>query len=168
MTTPTNLGIAPNARTVYARGCTTLQQLDAPNAEYVDARGCTTLQQLDAPNAEYVDARGCTTLQQLDAPNAVFNVDEGVDLPAITLDKYQERGGPMERLLTAGGATVEQIVRAGAWTCNTWSNCPMHVAFGASSLDDVPEPWRREASRFIVLFDGGFLQRPDHLIAPAA
>ncbi len=65
----------PNAKTVYASGCTGLTALpELPNAEYVYARGCTGLTALpELPNAEYVDARGCTGLTALpELPNAEY------------------------------------------------------------------------------------------------
>ncbi len=121
----------------------------------------------DPETATYVDMSGCTGVTEVEAALAVANTDGEIPvLTAITLDAYQAPGGPMERLLTAGGQTIQQILRSGAWSCHDWNNCPVHAAFGANVIDDVPGPWQAEASRFINLFDGRFLPRPDHLIGP--
>ena len=62
-------------------------------------------------------------------------------------------------LLTAGGKTVAEV--AEHWDCHTWSNCPMHAAFGANDIHGVPEEWRDDAQVFITLFDAWALPRPE-------
>ena len=73
-----------------------------------------------------------------------------------TLTKYMEW---LPTLLTAGGKTVAEV--AEHWDCHTWSNCPMHAAFGADDIQGVPEEWRGHARVFINLFDSGVLPRPE-------
>ena len=73
-----------------------------------------------------------------------------------TLTKYMEW---LPTLLTAGGKTVAEV--AEHWDCHTWSNCPMHAAFGANDIHGVPEEWRDDAQVFITLFDAWALPRPE-------
>ncbi len=56
-------------------------------------------------------------------------------------------------LLTAGGKTLAAVATEAAWSCHSWKNCPMRVAFDAEDLDEVPEPWRPKAELFVALFD---------------
>ena len=117
------------------------------------------------PNATTIDARWCKALTQIEAPNAVTALTTEVPvLASITLDKYMERDGPMEKLLTAGGVSINRIVRSGAWDCHNWNNCPLHVAHGVNAVAELPEELQTEGARFLKLFDGGFLPRPDHLV----
>ena len=73
-------------------------------------------------------------------------------------ETYEGFVAAMPQLLTAGGKTVDEVAQH--WDCHSWENCPMHVAFGASSLIDVPEEWRERAELFVTLFDAGALHRP--------
>jgi len=144
----TKLPDLPNAQIVYMSGCTGLKQLpDLPNAKIVYMSGCIGLTKLpDLPNAKILDIRGCTGLKQL--PDG------------STLEQYMAPGGGMERFLTGGGKSLDEIVAAGAWDCHNWDNCPTHVAYGASSIDDLPPDRQREGVLFIALFDAGFLPQP--------
>ncbi len=60
-------------------------------------------------------------------------------------------------LLQAGGRSLAEVATPEHWTCHTWTNCPMAVAFGARSLAEVPALYRGEASLFVTLFDAGAL-----------
>ncbi len=91
-----------------------------------------------------------------------------VEVKSITLDEYQAPGGPMEKLLTAGGATIKQILDRRAWDCHEWNNCPLHVAFGVEAVEELPKELQQEGARFLALFDNRFLRRPDHLVAAGA
>ena len=136
-----------------------------PKGTWIDASGCTGLTELDAPKGTWIDARGCTGLTELDAPAGVAHTDSEIPvLKAITLDRYQAPGGPMEKLLTAGGVTIREILAAGAWNCHDWHNCPLHVAHGVKDVTQLPAELRLEGERFLKLFDGHFLPRPDHLV----
>jgi hypothetical protein len=147
-------------------GCTAVDKVDLPNADYVYMSGCTAVDKVDLPNADYVDMRGCTAVDKVDLPNAVVNTDFAIsELNAITLDAYQAAGGPMEGLLVAGGVSIEEVLQSGAWDCHDWSNCPLHVAHGVETVEELPRNLQPEGSRFLRLFDGGFLRRPDHLIS---
>jgi len=73
-------------------------------------------------------------------------------------ETYEDFVAELPRLLTAGGKTVSEV--AHYWDCHSWGNCPMHAAFGASRLIDVPEEWRERAELFVTLFDAGALHRP--------
>ncbi len=55
-------------------------------------------------------------------------------------------------LLTAGGKPLAAVATEAAWSCHD-DNCPMHVAFDAKGVGDVPEPWRSQAKLFVALFD---------------
>ena len=61
-------------------------------------------------------------------------------------------------LLTQGGKTIEEI--SATWENHSWSNCPMHCAFGANSLEQVPKCHRAGAALFVALFDGKHLPKP--------
>ena len=63
-------------------------------------------------------------------------------------------------LLTAGGKPLEEVASRGNWACHSWRNCPIAVAFCASSTSGVPEEHRLNAVTFIVLFDAGLIPRP--------
>jgi len=68
-------------------------------------------------------------------------------------------------LLTAGGRPLEEVATPDVWACHTWQNCPMHAAFGADSLDDVPALHRWQAGRFVQFYDAKLIPLPT---APAA
>jgi hypothetical protein len=85
----------------------------------------------------------------------------GADLRGAVLpngETYEDFIAVMPRLLTAGGKTVDEVAQH--WDCHEWQNCPMHAAFGASRLSEVPEEWRERAELFVILFDAGALCRP--------
>jgi hypothetical protein len=77
---------------------------------------------------------------------------------AVTWEKYLSEVVPA--LLTAGGKTLREVLATGCWECHSWENCPMHAAFGAKSLDEVPVLYRLEASRFVALFDAKAIPLP--------
>ena len=62
-------------------------------------------------------------------------------------------------LCVAGGKTLAEV--AEHWDCHDWGNCPMHAAFGANSINDVPEKYRDDAGLFIALFDAELIPKPD-------
>jgi hypothetical protein len=85
----------------------------------------------------------------------------GANLTGATLpnsETYEDFIAAMPRLLTAGGKTVDEVAQH--WGCHLWENCPMHAAFGASSLGEVPVEWRERAELFVNLFDSGTLPCP--------
>ena len=45
-----------------------------------------------------------------------------------------------------------------AWGNHTWRNCPMHTAYGWTSIQDAPETKRLLVSAFIALFDSELLR----------
>jgi len=45
-----------------------------------------------------------------------------------------------------------------AWGNHTWQDCPMHTAYGWTSVADAPETKRLLASAFVALFDAELLQ----------
>jgi len=63
-------------------------------------------------------------------------------------------------LLTAGGKTMDEIRASGCWDCHTWTNCPMHVAFGISSPEEGPILLRSRIKEFVDLFDAGLIPAP--------
>jgi hypothetical protein len=64
-----------------------------------------------------------------------------------------------EGLLVQGGKSVTEV--AATWGNHTWSDCPMHCAFGADDINEVPECHRSGAALFVALFDGGHLPKPE-------
>ena len=56
-------------------------------------------------------------------------------------------------LFTAGGRTLGEVATEEHWSCHNWSNCPMHAAFGAEGISDVPILLRPRVEQFIQLFD---------------
>ena len=68
-------------------------------------------------------------------------------------------------LLTAGGKSLLEILESGAWKCNSWENCPMHVAFGANNLQQVPVLFRPRAQEFIQFFDADLI--PESVVLDA-
>jgi len=59
-------------------------------------------------------------------------------------------------LIQAGGHPVPQQ----AWACHDWGNCPMAVAFGVRSIENIPRLYRPRVDQFIRLFDAGFIPTP--------
>ena len=85
----------------------------------------------------------------------------GADLSGAKLptgETLEEFTATLPALLCAGGRDLGEV--AAAWDCHAWHNCPMHVAFGAGSINDVPEEHRPRAALFVALFDGQHLPRP--------
>jgi hypothetical protein len=132
-----------------------------PNATRIDARGCTGLTELQAPNATRIYASGCTGLTELQAPNATVRT-EIEELKGMPMEQSVALGGPMHALLTAGGASMAEVIPA--WNCHSWENCPLHVAFGVTSTEQLPIALRDEGNRFLALFDANLIDAPTHLI----
>ncbi len=63
-------------------------------------------------------------------------------------------------LLTAGGKRLHEVATPEVWSCHSWKNCPMRVAFDAKCFVDVPEPWRAQAELFVTLFDTNLIPLP--------
>lgn len=61
-------------------------------------------------------------------------------------------------LLTAGGKTLEEVSEG--WDCYEWHNCPISIAFSATSLSGVPALYRRAAQQFIQFFDSKLIPNP--------
>lgn len=87
---------------------------------------------------------------------AIFSDDTVIET-ADTWREYLDSVVPA--LLTAGGKTVEQIVKAGAWDPSswppgpTWVHTPVGVAFGVPDHDELPKLlWPR-----VVQFDWYFV-----------
>jgi len=45
-----------------------------------------------------------------------------------------------------------------AWNSHSWRNCPMHTAYGWTSIEDAPETKRLLVSAFVALFDSELLR----------
>lgn len=112
-----------------------ITELSAPNATRVNCYGCTGLTALDLPNATEVNCYGCTGLVAWFAPKIV-------------------------PLLEGGGKSINEIVASGCWKCHDWTNCPLHCAYGANSIDDLPAERRADGAIFISLFDAKMLACP--------
>jgi uncharacterized protein YjbI with pentapeptide repeats len=81
---------------------------------------------------------------------------QGATLPeGVTWEQYVTEVVPA--LLVAGGRPLTEVATAEHWACHTWTNCPMHAAFGAASLGEVPDAHREAAALFIQRFDAGLL-----------
>ena len=124
--------------------------LSGANLRYASLSGAN-LRGADLGGANLGDAnlRGAN-LRDANLSDAIVTAD------GQTLTKYMEW---LPTLLTAGGKTVAEV--AEHWDCHTWSNCPMHAAFGANDIHGVPEEWRDDAQVFITLFDAWALPRPE-------
>ena len=80
------------------------------------------------------------------------NLDGATRLPTgETWDEYLREVVPA--LLTAGGRTLAEVATEEHWDCHSWQNCPMHAAFGAADIADVPILLRPRAAQFIQFFD---------------
>ena len=44
---------------------------------------------------------------------------------------------------------------------HSWSDCPMHAAFGYNDINDAPKDDRIFVAAFVALFDGKLLPKPD-------
>ena len=127
---------------------------------------------LAGANLRWADLRGAnlsgTDLRGADLSGANLS---GADLSEANLSEanlsgavlpneetYEDFIAAMPRLLTAGGKTVDEVAQH--WDCHEWQNCPMHAAFGASGISEVPEEWRERAELFVTLFDAGVLPCP--------
>lgn len=64
-------------------------------------------------------------------------------------------------LLVSGGRALSEVATAEHWDCHDWDNCPMHAAFGAGDISDVPILLRPRAEQFIQLFDAGLIPLED-------
>ena len=96
----------------------------------------------------------------------------GVDLSSAYLSGANLSGANLENglswerylsevvpdLCIAGGKSLEEV--AAVWDCHSWENCPMHVAFGVNSIDEIPEMHRLEVERFVMFFDQKLIPRP--------
>ena len=96
----------------------------------------------------------------------------GVDLSSAYLNNAKLSGANLENglswerylsevvpaLCIAGGKSLEEV--AAVWECHSWENCPMHIAFGVNSIDEIPETHRLEARRFVMFFDQELIPRP--------
>ena len=80
------------------------------------------------------------------------SLDEDTQLP--TGEKWSEYlRETLPALLTAGGRALGEVATEEHWSCQNWSNCPMHAAFGAEDISGVPILLRPRAEQFIQLFD---------------
>jgi hypothetical protein len=81
---------------------------------------------------------------------------QGATLPeGVTWEQYVTEVVPA--LLVAGGRPLAEVATAEHWACHDWTNCPMHAAFGATNLAEVPAAHRNAADVFIQRFDAGLL-----------
>lgn len=55
---------------------------------------------------------------------------------------------------------VEEVLATDCWDCHSWSNCPMHAAFGANDIAEAPKEWQSRAALFVNMFDAGMLEKP--------
>jgi len=62
-------------------------------------------------------------------------------------------------LCTAGGKGLADV--AAAWDCHSWGNCPMSVAFGVSTEQQIPALHRPRVRQFVQLFDARLIPRPE-------
>ena len=89
------------------------------------------------------------------------NIDSMTMPDGLTFADYKRDVVPA--LLTAGGKTLDDIRKAGAWDCHDWANCPMHVAFGVNHTSEMVGPfaiYRPRAEEFVQLFDAGLIPAP--------
>ena len=82
--------------------------------------------------------------------SAATRVDEGLWV--------QYLAEVVPELCTAGGRTLNEV--ATAWGRHDWRACPMHVAFGITSLEEAPPFYRPAIQRFVQFFDAGLIPNP--------
>ena len=75
-----------------------------------------------------------------------------------TWKSYIEEVVPI--LLTSGGKTLVDVLDTGCWDCHRWLNCPMHAAFDANEINDIPILFRPRAEQFIQFFDARLIPQP--------
>ena len=68
-------------------------------------------------------------------------------------------------LLAAGGQSLGDVLAtlraSGGWaTCHSWTNCPLHVAYGVDSVAGIPALYQWEARQFLQLYDAGLIPEP--------
>jgi hypothetical protein len=63
-------------------------------------------------------------------------------------------------LLVAGGKTIEEIFESGSFDCHSWSNCPMHVAFGIDTPSKGPKLLIPRIEQFVQLYDDRLIPPP--------
>ena len=103
---------------------------------------------LKGANLEYANLEGA------DLNSAHLNGAKELRLPTgETYEEYLTQTVPA--LLTAGGKKIEEVANEKNWSCHTWENCPMAVAFSVNTLEEVPVLLRPRAAQFVQLFDSG-------------
>lgn len=65
------------------------------------------------------------------------------------------------QLLTAGGKDLSMFTDV--WSCHSWDNCPMALAFDVHGLGEVPILYREQARFFVQLFDAELIPNPCQL-----
>lgn len=113
-----------------------------------------------SPVFHKTDLRGARIVSRLDSRPMFSNCqfDGSTDITGETWATYTQKVVPA--LLTAGGKTLEEVVGSGCWDCHSWDNCPLHVAFGAKELAELPLLLQARASQFLWLFDQGLIPQP--------
>lgn len=76
------------------------------------------------------------------------------------VERYRKTCEAVLASLTAGGKKLTDVATPEHWECHSWTNCPMHAAFGADGLHQVPDEHRQAAATFIALFDGKHIPMP--------
>ena len=52
---------------------------------------------------------------------------------------------------------MTEVATAEHWDCHNWDNCPMHAAFNAADISEVPLLLRPRAEQFIQFFDAALI-----------
>ncbi len=131
-----------------------LQDILASHGKWLASEGgaCADLRNADLRDADLrgADLRGAY----------LSNADlSGVTLPTgESWETYLTEVVPA--LLVAGGREIAAVATPETWACHDWSNCPMHAAFRARELPDVPALHRPRAKQFVQLFDAGLIPLP--------
>jgi hypothetical protein len=83
----------------------------------------------------------------------------GANLP--TGEKYElYLSEVVPALLVAGGKTIEEIFESGSFDCHSWTNCPMHVAFGIDTPSKGPKLLIPRIEQFVQLYDDRLIPPP--------
>jgi len=111
---------------------------------------CAYLSGADLSDADLSCADlSCADLSRADLSGATLS-------DGRTFEEYKQ--DPLANLCSEPEARNRAIA---AWGSHSWSDCPMHAAFGYNAINDAPKDNRIFVAAFVALFDGQLLPKPD-------
>jgi hypothetical protein len=157
--TPRNTNPVPVAEVVRLHNLWLNCRLDGRRADLrgVDLRNA----KLRNVNLQYADLRDADLRgADLRGADLQYAVMQGAKLQKALLPNgrtYEQFLAAVPALLAAGGRPLADVATPEHWACHNWSNCPLHAAFGASQIVEVPKRWRARAELFLALFDNDLI-----------